>query len=114
MAETPDDLVAQLTERIGGSVRASAVFGKPVERGPVTVIPVAKARWAFGGGSGTDGTQGGGGGGGGAIVQPVGFIEVRKTGVVYKPIRDWPRIGITVGASLAAAGLVAARFLRKR
>jgi uncharacterized spore protein YtfJ len=114
MAERADDLAARLAKRIGGSVRASAVFGKPVERGGVTVIPVARARWAFGGGSGGDGTQVGGGGGGAGTVRPVGYIEVRKTGAVYKPIRDWPRVGVTVAASAVAAGLIATRLLRGR
>jgi uncharacterized spore protein YtfJ len=114
MADTPDDLVERLAKRVGGSMRASAAFGKPVERGGVTVIPVARARWAFGAGSGGDETQRGGGGGGAATVKPVGYIEVRKTGAVYKPIRDWPRIGLTVAGALTVAGLVTAKAIRGR
>jgi uncharacterized spore protein YtfJ len=114
MAERPaDELAAQLAERLGGSVRASAVFGKPVERGGVSVIPVARARWVFGGGSGTDGDQRGGGGGGAGTVRPVGYIEVRKSGAVFRPIRDWQRIGLTLAASAAAAGLLTNRLLRR-
>jgi uncharacterized spore protein YtfJ len=113
MTERSDDLVARLAKRLGGSMRASAAFGKPVERGGVTVIPVAKARWAFGGGSGGDGQQQGGGGGGAGTIRPLGYIEVRESGAAFKPIRDWPRIGLTVAASAALAGLVAARVLRR-
>ena len=113
MAEPADDLVAQLAKRVGNSMRASAVFGKPVERGGVTVIPVARARWAFGGGSGTDGTQRGGGGGGAGVVRPVGYIEIRKSGVVYRPIRDWRAIAVVATGALAVAGLVAGRALRR-
>ena len=114
MAERDDDLVERLAERLGGGVRASAVFGKPVERGGVTVIPVARAKWAFGGGSGSDGRQRGGGGGGAATVRPIGYIEVRKSGAAFKPIRDWPRIGATIAASVAVAGLITVGFLRRR
>jgi uncharacterized spore protein YtfJ len=58
------DLVQALAERLGASARATAVFGEPVERDGVTVIPVAKSRWGFGGGSGVrEGEPGGGGGG---------------------------------------------------
>jgi uncharacterized spore protein YtfJ len=50
-------LAERLAEKIGSSARATAVFGEAVERDGVTVIPVAKARWGFGGG---DGGPGGG------------------------------------------------------
>jgi uncharacterized spore protein YtfJ len=50
-------LVERLAEKIGSSARAAAVFGEAVGRDGVTVIPVAKARWGFGGG---DGGPGGG------------------------------------------------------
>ena len=42
----------RLAETIGAAARASAVFGEPVEGQGVTVIPVARAKWGFGGGSG--------------------------------------------------------------
>jgi uncharacterized spore protein YtfJ len=66
MAEPTDNPAERLAEQLGDSVRASAVFGKPVERDGVTVIPVARARFAFGGGGGSDGTGQGSGGGGAA------------------------------------------------
>lgn len=49
-------LAERLAGKIGSSARATAVFGEAVERDGITVIPVAKARWGFGGG---DGGQGG-------------------------------------------------------
>lgn len=113
MADHSEDLVERLAKRVGDGMRASAVFGKPVERGGVTVIPVARARYVFGGGSGSDGQQRGGGGGGAGTVRPVGYIEVRKSGVTYKPIRDWRLIG-TATAGALAAGLVTAALIRRR
>jgi uncharacterized spore protein YtfJ len=56
-APSAERLVERLAEKIGSSARAAAVFGETVERDGVTVIPVAKARWGFGGG---DGGPGGG------------------------------------------------------
>jgi uncharacterized spore protein YtfJ len=116
MTDAGDELVERLANRIGGSMRASAAFGKPVERGGVTVIPVARARFAFGGGSGTDPQSGGhgGGGGGAGTVQPLGYIEVRKGGVTFRPIRDWRAIGIAAAGAAVAAGAVAAFALRRR
>ena len=111
-----DDLDERLADRLGSSFRASSVFGKPIERKGVTVIPVARARWAFGGGSGSDpagGTHGGGGGGMGTV-RPVGYIEVRKDKVVFKPIRDWRMIGVAAAGVLAVTGLLAGRALRRR
>ena len=48
-----DTLVERIAERVGVTVKTSTVFGEPVERDGLTVIPVAKARWGFGGGGGT-------------------------------------------------------------
>ena len=46
------DGFSRLAERLGASASASSVFGEPVERDGVTVIPVARVRWGVGGGSG--------------------------------------------------------------
>jgi len=100
-----DDLVQRLAEKMGASARASAVFGEPIEREGVTVIPVARSRWGFGGGSGTQAGEQGGGGGGGSMVSPIGYIEVRASGAEFKPIRDPRLIGVAVGATLGLAAL---------
>jgi len=47
-----DGFVVRMAERIGAKVNVKTVFGEPVERDGITVIPVAKVRWAFGGGAG--------------------------------------------------------------
>jgi uncharacterized spore protein YtfJ len=101
-----------LAQRLGGTANAATIFGAPVERGDVTVIPVARAAYAFGGGSGTRSGEEGSGGGGGVQVAPVGYIEIRSGVVLYKPIRDWAVL-IPV---LAAGGLltvVAARGIAR-
>ncbi|HTQ80844.1 MAG TPA: spore germination protein GerW family protein [Thermoanaerobaculia bacterium] len=84
------DLFTGLAEKLGGTARASAVFGEPVQHRGVTVIPVARARWGVGGGGGhkPGKDRQGAGGGGGAIVSPVGFIEIRESGARYRPILD--------------------------
>ena len=72
----------------------STVFGDPVEREGITVIPVAKARFGFGGGGGAGGREGeegsGGGGGGGALVNPVGYIELHDGAARFKRISSPP------------------------
>ena len=63
-AQERSQLVDELLERIGQTVgeraNVSTVFGEPVERENVTVIPVAKTRFGFGGGGGSGEHEGAG------------------------------------------------------
>lgn len=74
----PPGIAERLAELVGGASGQWSIFGQAVEYDGVTIIPVARSRWGFGGGSGSDGAEGptGSGGGGGANVRPVGFIEI--------------------------------------
>jgi uncharacterized spore protein YtfJ len=103
-------LVERLAERTSATARASAVFGEPVKRGDVKVIPVARARWAFGGGTGASPEGSGGGGGGAGWVSPIGYIEVREDGVEFKRIPDRRWIGVAAAAAVGVAGILAARI----
>jgi uncharacterized spore protein YtfJ len=107
-------LVNELLERIGQTVgeraQASAIFGEPVEREGVTVVPVAKARFGFGGGGG-GGTREeregfGRGGGAGVAVTPIGYIEVRDGGSVFKRISTSTDLLALVAAASLALGAV--------
>jgi len=104
--EAEQTFVERLAERVGASSGAATLFGEPVERGEVTVIPVARAVWGFGGGSGPEAAGGAGGGGGGAS-WPVGYIELRGSETRFRPIVDLRPL-ILAAASGLAAGLVAA------
>ena len=88
-------VVEQLAKIIGTQVQAETVFGTPLSRGDVTVIPVARAIGGFGAGSGSGGGTkeserrvGGGlgiGAGGGFMVSPVGMIELTANGARFLP-----------------------------
>ena len=89
-----DSFIGTMAEKLGMVARAATVFGEPVERDGITVIPVAKARWGFGGGAGQRKDKGdhgkeedGAGGGGGVQVTPVGFIEITNSAANFRPIR---------------------------
>ena len=89
-----DRFIGTMAEKLGAVARAATVFGEPVERDGITVIPVAKARWGFGGGAGQRKDEGAGGkqedgagGGGGVQVTPVGFIEIKNSEANSRPIR---------------------------
>jgi sporulation protein YtfJ len=95
-----------LAEKLGLSAHAAKIFGEPVERDGITVVPVAKARWGVGGGGGGDPRnprRGGLGGGGGVVVAPVGYIEIRAGESRFRPIWD-PRAW--AGPALAAGVLL--------
>jgi uncharacterized spore protein YtfJ len=88
--------VERIAARLGLHASASAVFGDPVDRDGVTVIPVAKIRWGFGGGSGR-GVEGdsetgdmgeGAGAGGGVMASPLGYIEIQDGQATFQRIKD--------------------------
>lgn len=85
---TADKFIGNMADKLGAVARAATVFAEPVERDGLTVIPVAKARWGFGGGLGSTKEQHGGGGGGGVTVTPVGYIEIRNGETEFRRIRS--------------------------
>ncbi len=108
-----DDFVERLANRVGARANASAVFGEAVTRDDVTVIPVAKVRWGFGGGAGRgvdskdvgkDSGEGSGGGGG-LTASPLGYIEIVDGHADFKRIRDFGAFVPVILASAFAAWL---------
>jgi uncharacterized spore protein YtfJ len=106
------ELVNALLERIGETVgqraQVSTIFGEPVDREGVTVIPVGKARFGFGGGGGSGSRQGdegsGGGGGGGVAVGPIGYIELHEGSARFKRIlTPTDLLALSIAASFAVA-----------
>jgi len=106
-----DRFLDRLAERIGARANVKAVFAEPIERGEVTIVPVARVRWGFGGGSGTsagDAEASGSGGGGGVAADPAGYIEIRAGEARFRPIvPPYPN-----AAFLLAAGLTAVMVIR--
>ena len=124
-----DGFVERMAERVGAKASVRAVFGDPIVRGEITIIPVARVRWGFGGGAGRgpiavgpgtgegvsdapiydEGMSGAGtGGGGGVTADPVGYLEIGPDGATFKPILSpMPSPGF-----LLAAGAMAALILR--
>lgn len=110
-------MVEKLAERLGARRAAQAVYGDPVERNGVTIIPVAKVRYAFGagggGGAGADASSGSGGGGGGQFkAEPLGYIELRDGTAEFKPIKDEAAQLAAVLPIVIAGGVTAVLALR--
>jgi uncharacterized spore protein YtfJ len=101
-------LLERLAERLGGQAGATAVYGAPVERDGVTVVPVAKVTWGLGvrGATKTTSEDSEPRGGGGVMVAPLGYIEIARGEARFRPIRD-PMLLWGAGSLLVAAGLSA-------
>jgi uncharacterized spore protein YtfJ len=108
-----DEILSMLAERLGATFVASSVFGTPVERDGVTVIPVATVRFGLGGGSGTepDRKQSGEGGGGGGSGVPRGYIEIRDGRSQFVPIVH-PARTAALAVGVVLAGISALRLSR--
>src|ERR1700679_3908357 len=89
--DVPPQLV-ELAETIGRQANATAVFGSPIVDGERTVIPVAQARFALGGGDGM-------------IAKPLGFIVIDRNGVGFQrtpqPSMTALAVGVVLGLALA-------------
>jgi uncharacterized spore protein YtfJ len=126
-----DGFIERMAERLGGKASVRAVFGKPVSRDGLTIIPVARVRWAFGGGAGSslvavgpgkDGdapgtpTSSGSGGGGGMTADPVGYLEIGADGASFipiAPVMPSPALILAGGATAALLLRGLARLLRR-
>ena len=101
-----EETFKSIAERAG----AKLVYGEPVSVGGKTILPIAKIRYGFGGGSGrkAEGDQEGGGGGGGLIANPVGIVEVTEAQTRFIPIQShWALVAaVALGACF---GYLAAR-----
>lgn len=91
--------LGNVASQLGGQADVRTVFASPVTKEGVTVIPVARAFGAFGGGGGSSArnsdqeTGSGMGLGGGFGAMPVGFIEIDKRGARFRridsPVESW-------------------------
>lgn len=126
-SQAEDDRLTKLIESLGGTASAQAVFGTPIEKDGVTVVPVARVRYGVGGGGGRgqgrkkrdtgDVDQVGYGHGGGVQASPVGFIELRDGEATYKRIADPTRsvaVALLFPLVAAVAGGIVVAAVRGR
>lgn len=90
------------------------VFGDPIEKDGVTVIPAAKVRGGGGGGfgEGPDSAGRGGGGGFGVSARPAGAYVIKDGMVTWKPAIDATRIAL-MGQLVAIVALLTIRSVVK-
>lgn len=114
--------VTEMVARTRDTMTAGRVFGEPVVRDGVTVIPVARVSGGGGAGGGEssaaaeDGAPAGRGSGGGfgLGVTPAGVFVLRDGGVTWRPAVDVNRI-IAGGQLVMIVALFTLRgYLRSR
>lgn len=106
-ASPASSLVERLAQEVTASASAQAIYGTPVERNGITVIPVARTFYGFGAGGGSRLAKAeGAGGGAGAAIIPVGYIELKQGSTRFRPIRS------SVVPLVAVSGLIALALLR--
>jgi len=110
-------LMKDITQSWQDTFTVRRVFGDPVEKDGVTVIPVATVSGGGGGGSSpaTEASDGEGSGGGfGGMARPAGVFVVRADGAEWIPSLDVTMVtlaGIALGALIT---VTLGKALRRR
>ena len=101
--------VRETIEQAKDAMTVRRVYGEPVEKDGVTVIPAARVQGGAGGGGGeAPEGQGAGGGSGFAMnAKPVGAFVIKGDDVAWQPAVDVNR-AIIGGQVIAALGLLLA------
>jgi len=117
-----DTAVLEAIRDAVGNAGAGGVFGEPVSRNGVTLLPAAKLSGGGGGGSGEgspaaggEGKQGeatgrGNGGGFGVSAKPVGAFVIKDDAVGWRPAIDLNKV-ILGGQLVAVAALLTIRAI---
>jgi uncharacterized spore protein YtfJ len=109
--------IQQILGRVTEGARVQQVFGEPIERDGVLVVPVAHVRGGGGGGSGSQPGQGGlsegGGGGFGLSAKPAGVYVIRDGEAHWRPAVDVNRV-ILGGQLLGLVALLVVRSVLRR
>ena len=91
-------------------LRARDVFGKPVSRDGVTLVPVSSVIGGAGSGESTGGNPGPQSGlGYGFVARPVGAFEIRDGKARWRPVVDVTALAVMATLS----GLIVARWILK-
>lgn len=110
--------IMELLEQTKDQASVGRVFGEPIIRGDVTIIPVARVAQGGGGGMGTSKEfEGGSGGGYGMAAKPAGIYVIKEGEVHWKPAVDVNRIvigGQIVGVVLLLTIRTIVRLIARR
>jgi uncharacterized spore protein YtfJ len=81
--------VEEVLSKARDSMTVSRVFGEPIEKDGMTIVPVARVSGGGGGGGGTDEEGSGGSGVGyGVQAQPLGVYVIKDGKLTWQPAID--------------------------
>lgn len=110
------ELIERIASSLGAKASVSAVYGEPIDRDGVTIVPVARVSLGFGVGAGSgrreDQRGEGGGGGGGAAAVPIGYIEIQNGNAGFKRVLN-PWIDVALPLAIGALGSAGPPVLRR-
>ena len=103
----PSKRLEDLINKARNSIAVGRVYGKPIEKDGVTVIPAARVKGGVGGGGGggqldSEDINGGQGFGFGINAKPVGVYVIKGDKVSWRPAIDVTKIILT-GCGVAVA-----------
>lgn len=107
MAEEISDVLRTI-EQAKDALTVKRVYGDPVEKNGVTVIPAARVQGGAGGGGGSGPDGEGTGSGFGLAARPAGAYVITGDEVAWRPAVD-PNKVVIGAAIVAAAALLLAR-----
>jgi uncharacterized spore protein YtfJ len=84
--------VSEMMSSARDALTVKRVFGEPIEKDGVTIIPVARIAGGGGGGTGDSQEGSGSGGGYGVMAKPAGVYVVRDGEVTWQPALDINKI----------------------
>jgi uncharacterized spore protein YtfJ len=104
------DLLCAISERLSASATVNNVYGNPVVVDDRTVIPIARVRYAFGGGGGSKGDAGAQneGGGGKVAAEPCGALDITREGTRFIAFSGQRTLLAAFGVGFALGALVVA------
>ena len=102
--------VQEILEKAQDTVTVKRVYGSPIEKDGLTIIPAASV-WGGGGGGGGP-AESGGGAGFGVRARPVGAFVIKDGEVTWKPALDETRIAMR-GMLVPIVGMLVARSIVK-
>jgi uncharacterized spore protein YtfJ len=106
--------VSDLVSNAGDTITVRRVFGEPIERNGVTLIPAAAVRGGAGGGDGESPDGSGMGGGFGVSARPVGAYQIKGDEVTWVPAADTTRVIVLAQVVAIIALLVIRSVMRTR
>lgn len=102
--------VQEILAKAQDTVTVTRVYGVPIEKDGLTIIPAASVSGGGGGGGGP--ADSGGGAGFGVRARPVGAFVIKDGEVTWRPALDETRIALR-GMMVPIVGMLVARSIVK-